>query len=111
MLQAGKAVKVSIYLSEDSRYHSTASDATILEFLLHHGVCGASVFKGVAGFGADHHMHTASLVDLSDHLPVKIEFIETKEKVDELLIELTELAGTGMIELQETMVIKPATLV
>jgi PII-like signaling protein len=56
-------------------------------------------------------MHTASLVDLSDHLPVKIEFIETKEKVDELLIELTELAGTGMIELQETMVIKPATLV
>jgi PII-like signaling protein len=111
MLQAGKAVKVSIYLSEGSRYHSTASDATILEFLLHHGVCGASVFKGVAGFGADHHMHTASLVDLSDHLPVKIEFIETKKKVDELLIELTELAGTGMIELQETMVIKPATLV
>ena len=53
-------------------------------------------------------MHTASLVELSDHLPVKIEFIETKEKVDELLAELTELAGTGMIELQETMIVKAA---
>jgi PII-like signaling protein len=108
MLQAGKAVKVSIYLSEGSRHHSTASEASILDFLLHHGVCGASVFKGVAGFGADHHMHTASLVELSDHLPVKVEFIENQQKVDELMGKLIELAGTGMIEVQETTVVKPA---
>jgi PII-like signaling protein len=110
MLQAGKAIKVSIYLSEGSRHHMTASDATILDFLLHNGVSGASVFKGVAGFGADHHVHTASMVDLSDHLPVKVEFIETKQKVDELMAQLIELAGTGLIELQETTVAKPATL-
>ncbi len=110
MLQVGKAVKLSIYLNEGSRHNSTASAATILDFLLRHGVSGASVFKGVAGFGADRHVHSASLVELSDHLPVKVEFIETKEKVDELLAELTELAGTGLIELQETMVMKAATL-
>jgi PII-like signaling protein len=109
MLQAGKALKVSIYLSEGSRYHSTASESSILDYLLHHGVSGASVFKGVAGFGADHHLHSASFVELSDHLPVKIEFVEAKEKVDELLGKLTELAGTGMIEIQETMIVKPAT--
>jgi PII-like signaling protein len=108
MLQAGKAIKVSIYLSEGSRHHSTASEASILDFLLRQGVCGASVFKGVAGFGADHHLHTASLVELSDHLPVKVEFIETQEKVDELMSKLMELAGTGMIEVQETTVVKPA---
>lgn len=110
MLQAGKAVKVSIYLSEGSRHHSTASESTILDFLLRHGVSGASVFKGVAGFGADHHVHSASLVEISDHLPVRIEFVETREKVDELMGRLMELAGTGMIETQETMVVKPATL-
>jgi len=109
MLQAGKALKVSIYLSEGSRHHTTASEASILDYLLHHGVSGASVFKGVAGFGADHHVHSVSFVELSDHLPVKVEFIETQEKVDELLARLTELAGTGMIEIQETMVIKAAS--
>jgi uncharacterized protein len=109
MLKPGKALKVSIYLSEGSRHHTTASESSILDFLLHHGVSGASVFKGVAGFGADHHVHSASFVELSDHLPVKVEFIETKEKVDELMSKLTELAGTGMIEIQETMVVKPAS--
>src|SRR5258708_27809098 len=109
MLQAGKALKVSIYLSDGSRHHSTASESSILDFLLHHGVSGASVFKGVAGFGADHHVHSVSFVELSDHLPVKIEFVETPEKVDELMAKLTELAGTGMITLNETTVVKPAT--
>jgi PII-like signaling protein len=66
------------------------------------------VLKGVAGFGADHHMHSASIVEISDHLPLKIEFVESREKVNELLGKLEELAGTGMIELQETTVAKPA---
>jgi PII-like signaling protein len=108
MLEAGKALKVSIYLSEGSRHHGAATEASILDFLFYRGVSGATVLKGVAGFGADHHLHTASLVELSDRLPVKVEFIETKEKVDELLGKLSELAGTGMIEIQETLIVKPA---
>ena len=109
MLQTGKAVKVSIYLSEGSRHHSTASEAVILDYLLRNEVTGASVFKGVAGFGVDHHVHSASFVELSDHLPVKVEFIETQEKVDELMGKLMELAGTGMIEVQETTVVKASS--
>lgn len=108
MLQAGKALKVSIYLSEGSRHHGAATEASILDFLFFRGVAGATVLKGIAGFGADHHLHTASLVELSDRLPIKVEFIETKEKVDELLGKLSELAGTGMIEIQETLIAKPA---
>jgi PII-like signaling protein len=107
MLKAGKAQKVCIYLSEGSRHHGTACEASILDYLLHQGVAGASVFKGVAGFGVDHHLHSTSFVELSDHLPVKIEFVETQEKVDELMGKLMELAGTGMIDVQETMIIKP----
>jgi len=37
--------------------------------------------KGIAGFGADHHMHSASIVEISDHLPLKIEFIESRKRV------------------------------
>jgi PII-like signaling protein len=53
-------------------------------------------------------MHSASIVEIADHLPLKIEFIESKEKVDELLGKLEELAGSGMIEVQETTLAKPA---
>jgi PII-like signaling protein len=108
MLSAGKALKVSIYLSEGSTHHGAPVYSSILDFLFLHGVAGATVLKGIAGFGADHQMHAASIVEISDHLPLKVEFIEEREKVDELMGKLEELAGTGMIEVQETMVVKPA---
>jgi PII-like signaling protein len=108
MLNTGKAVKVSIYLSEGSTHHGMSRYLSILDFLFFRGVAGATVLKGVAGFGADHHLHTTSTVDISDHLPLKIEFIETREKVDELLGKLEEMTGSGMIEVQETTIAKPA---
>jgi PII-like signaling protein len=108
MLTAGKAVKVSIYLSEGSTHHGTSTYSSILDFLYFRGVAGATVLKGVAGFGADHHIHSANFVEISDHLPLKIEFVETREKVNELMGKLEELAGSGMIEVQETLIAKPA---
>ncbi len=108
MLKAGKALKVSIYVSEGSKHHGIPVYSSILDFLFYRGVSGATVLKGVAGFGADHHMHSASVVEISDHMPLKIEFIETPEKVNEILGKLEELAGTGMIDVQETTVAKPA---
>ncbi len=108
MLNPGKAVKVTIYLSEGATHHGVPVYTSILDFLFYRGVAGATVTKGVAGFGADHHMHAAHLLEVSDRLPLKIEFIETREKVDALLGKLEELAGTGLIEMQETIVVKPA---
>jgi PII-like signaling protein len=108
MLKAGKAIKVSIYLSDGSTHHGMSTYSSVLDFLFFRGVSGATVLKGVAGFGADHHLHTSSLVDVSDHLPLKIEFIETQEKVDELLGKLEDMVGSGMIEVQETTIAKPA---
>ncbi len=108
MLNAGKALKVSIYISEGSTHHGVATYSSILDFLFYRGVSGATVTKGIAGFGADHHIHTSRSVEISDRLPLKIEFIETREKVTELLGKLEELVGTGMIEVQETTVAKAA---
>ncbi|WP_348261716.1 DUF190 domain-containing protein [Telmatobacter sp. DSM 110680] len=101
-------MKVSIYLSEGSKHHGVPTYSSILDFLFYRGVSGATVMKGIAGFGADHHMHSASTVEISDHLPLKIEFIESMEKVNEILGKLEELAGSGMIEIQETTLAKPA---
>jgi PII-like signaling protein len=108
MLSVGKAIKVSIYLSEGATRHGVSTYAGVLDYLFFRGVSGATVLKGVAGFGADHHIHSSSFVEISDHLPVKIEFIESREKVDEILGKLEQLVGSGLIELQETTVAKPA---
>jgi len=108
MLIVGPAKKVSIYVGEDHQYHGQSSYSAILNFLFYHGISGASVVRGVAGFGADHHLHTTRIEVLTADLPMKIEFIESTEKVEEVLPKLHELAGTGLIEIQDTMVVKPA---
>jgi PII-like signaling protein len=110
MLTTGKALKVSITVSEGATYHGASAYASILDFLFYRGVSGATVLKGVAGFGADHHLHTTGVVEVSDKLPIRIEFVETREKVEELLGKLEEMAGTGLIEAQETTVVKAAAL-
>jgi PII-like signaling protein len=108
MLKAGPAKKVSIYVGQDHQYHGESVYAAILEFLFYHKVAGASVTRGVAGFGADHHMHTDRILVLTENLPMKVEFIETAEKVEELLPKLHEMVGTGLIEIHDTTIVKPS---
>jgi PII-like signaling protein len=107
MLTSGKAVKVSVYLSDGAKHHGIPVYASILDFLFHSGIAGATVLKGVAGFGAKHRLHAAHLLDISDHLPIKLEFIETREKVDAILPELQKRTGSGLIEIQETTILVP----
>ena len=108
MLKAGPAKKVIIYVGEDHKYHGQSVYSAILDFLFYRGVSGASVVRGFAGFGADHHLHTARIEVLTGNLPMKIEFIESPQKIEELLPKLQEMAGTGLIEVQDTTVIKPS---
>ncbi len=110
MLKAGPAKKVSIYVGEDHKYHGQSLYVAILDFLFYRGISGASVTRGIAGFGADHHLHTTRIEALTQGLPMKIEFIESVEKVEEVLPKLYDLAGTGLIEIQDTTVLKPAEL-
>jgi uncharacterized protein len=107
MLKAGKAVKVSIYLSDGTKHLGVPVYTSILDFLFHSGIAGATVLKGVAGFGAAHRIHAAHLLEISDYLPIKIEFIETREKVDSILEELEKRTVSGLIEMQETTVLVP----
>ena len=108
MLSKGTAKKVTIYLNEDSQHHLGSLYEAILTFLLHKGVSGATVTKALAGFGAHRIMHTPKIEVLAEHLPIKVEFIETAEKVDELLPTLYDMVTDGMIEVHDTTVVKIA---
>ncbi|HXE89340.1 MAG TPA: DUF190 domain-containing protein [Terriglobales bacterium] len=99
---------MGIYVAEDQQYHGQAAYSAILDFLFYRGVSGATVTRGIAGFGADHHLHTTRILRLTENLPVKVEFIESLDKVNELLPKLHEMVGSGLIELQDTTVVKPS---
>src|ERR1700735_4324094 len=101
MLTSGKALKVSITVNEGATYRGASAYSSILDFLFYRNISGATVLKGIAGFGADHHLHTTGVVEVSDKLPIRIEFVETKEKVAELMGKLEEMADSGLIEVQE----------
>lgn len=108
MLLKGSAKKVTIYVNEDTQHHLSPLYESILSFLLHKGVAGATATRALAGFGGHRVIHTPKIEALSEHLPVRIEFIETAEKVEELLPTLYDMVTDGMIEVQETNVIKTA---
>ena len=109
MLQKGTAKKVTIFVNEDTQHHFGSLCDSILTFLLHKGVSGATATRAMAGFGAHHVMHTTKIEVLTEHLPIRIEFIESAAKVDELMPALYDMVTDGVIEVQDTNVVKVAS--
>jgi PII-like signaling protein len=108
MLNKGPAKKVTIYVNEDSRYHLQPLYEAILTYLMHKGVAGATVSRAIAGFGPHRVMHTTKIEVLTEHLPLRIEFIEAEEKVNEVLPTLHDMVTDGLIEVQDTTIVKSA---
>jgi len=108
MLSPGPAQKVSVYVGQDIRHHGEPLYLAVLNYLFSHGVSGATATKGVAGFGAEHHLHTARLLEVSENLPVKVEFVESHDVVEKILPKLLDLVGDGLVEIQETTIVKRA---
>lgn len=106
MLKKGPAKKVTIYINEDTQHHLTALHDAIMTYLLHKGVAGATATRAFSGFGAHQMLHTPKVEVLAQHLPIRIEFVETAEKVEEVLPTLYEMVTDGLIEVQDTTVVK-----
>jgi PII-like signaling protein len=109
MLRPGPAKKVTVYVSEDVHRHGEPLYLTVLNYLFTSGVSGATATKGVAGFGAHHHLHTTRILEMSENLPIKIEFIEAAERLGALLPTLLEIVGESLVEVQDTTILKAAT--
>ncbi len=110
MLITGPAKKVSVYVMEGESYHGAPVYAAILDFLFYRGISDATVTRGIAGFGADHKLHTSRLVDLADKMPIKVEFIESAEKVNEVLPKLADMVGSGFFEIHDTSIVTPQSV-
>jgi PII-like signaling protein len=106
MLQPGPARKVTVFVNEDSRHHGAPLYEAVLAYLLHKGVSGATASKAMAGFGARRLLHTPKIELLAEHLPVRIEAIESAAKIDQILPGLYDLVADGLIEVQDTTVVR-----
>lgn len=109
MLPRGTAKKVTIYLNEDTRAHVEPLWTAILSFLRHHHVAGATMLRAQAGFGGHESLHLAFSEYAGEHRPIRIEFIETPERVEALLPALSELITDGLVTVQEVIVVKSAS--
>jgi PII-like signaling protein len=102
----GEQVLARIFIGESDRWRHQPLSMALLERLRREGFAGATVFHGIAGFGARSVLHTAHLLRLSEDLPVVIEVVDTQEHVERLLPILDEMVSEGLVTLEKARVVK-----
>jgi PII-like signaling protein len=101
----GERVLMRIHIGENDKYKGRPLYEAIVELLRLRHYAGATVLRGIAGFGATARVHTDKILRLSLDLPLIVECVETQERIDEILPELDEMLGGGLITLERVQVI------
>lgn len=100
--------RLRIYLGErDKDAQGHVLHETVVHEALGRGLAGATVLRGLAGFGARARVHTAKILRLSEDLPVVVEIVDTEEAVDGFVAWVREaVAGQGMVTVEEVRVVR-----
>jgi len=93
----GPAVRLSIFLGESDQWHHRPVYTEIVHRAHAAGLAGASVLRGIEGYGASSRIHTTRLLSLSEDLPVVIVIVDSHDKIDAFLPELDELITEGLV--------------
>jgi CBS domain-containing protein len=105
-LTGKKAKRLIIYIGESDKWRGKALHVALLETLRTQGMAGATVTRGLAGFGAHSVVHTANILVLSMDLPLIIQVIDTPEKIESVLKVIAPMVGEGLITLDDVEVVK-----
>lgn len=103
---SGEKVLMRIFLGESDKIGHRPLYEVLVEFFRTEGLAGATVLRGIAGFGAHSVFHTDKLLRLSLDLPIIIEVVESQEKIDALMPRIDEMMNGGMITLEKATVIR-----
>lgn len=93
----GPASRITVFIGESDQWHHRPLYSEIVRRAHQSGLAGATVMRGVEGFGATSRVHTSRLVSLSSDLPVAVIIVDRPDKVDAFLPQLDELIGEGMV--------------
>jgi PII-like signaling protein len=102
----GHQQRLTIYIGESDHHGRTPLGTEIVQRAHAAGLAGASVFRGVEGYGASNHIHTTRILSLSDDLPIAIVIVDTHDSIASFLPQLDELVTEGLVTVEDVEVIK-----
>ena len=106
MLKPGPARKLIVTVHEADRWHGRSVYNALLELFQSRRLAGATVSRGIAGFTGEGTIRSVNVLDLSASLPVRIEVVDTPEAIDRVLPDVYAIVERGLVEIQETEVVK-----
>src|SRR5215475_11802096 len=98
----GERTLMRIHIGESDKWHGKSLHEAIVELLRHEGFSGATVLRGVGGYGGTSTYHTDKILRLSQDLPI---VVEAAEKIEAILPRLDEMIGGGLVTLEKVRVI------
>ena len=101
----GEGKLVRVFIGESDTWHGKPLYQAIVERVRKEGLAGATVVRGIEGFGADSRLHTSRILRLSEDLPVVIEIVDSEEQIARVLPILDEMVGEGMVTLERVEII------
>ena len=101
----GERTLMRIHLGESDKWHGKPLYSAILNLFRREGFSGATVLRGVGGYGSSSIYHTDKILRLSQDMPVVIEVVEYSERIEKILPRLDEMVGGGLITLEKVRVI------
>ncbi|KAB0667212.1 DUF190 domain-containing protein [Oryzomonas japonica] len=102
----GEKMLMRIFIGESDRYGRKPLYEALVELLRKEGFAGATVLRGVCGFGAHSVFHTQKLLDLSADLPLIVEVVDSQERINAIMPRIDEMMDGGMITLEKATVIR-----
>jgi uncharacterized protein len=101
----GERTLMRIHIGESDKWQGKRLHDAIVELLRKQGFSGATVLRGVAGYGSSSVYHTDKILRMSEDLPIVVETVESQERIDTILPQLDEMVGGGLITLEKVRVI------
>jgi PII-like signaling protein len=101
----GEGQLLRIFIGESDRWHGKPLYEAIVQRVREEGLAGATVLRGMEGFGASSRLHTSRILLLSEDLPVVIEIVEMPENIERILPLLDEMVGQGMVTVEKAHII------
>ncbi|GLX00228.1 DUF190 domain-containing protein [Microtetraspora sp. NBRC 16547] len=96
----GDACRLTIYIGETDQYHHRPLYTEIVHRAHRKGLAGASVFRGIEGFGASSLIHTSRLLSIGEDLPLAIVIVDTEERITDFVSDLDELLTEGLVTVE-----------
>lgn len=106
MVTSGPAKKLTIYVDEIDKFHGKPVYEVLMDIFFRKKIGGASVFRGIAGYGTDGIFHTAKMLELATSMPVRIEVVDSEEMINKVLPDVYHVVEKGLVEVTDTNVIK-----